>query len=174
MNKLVSIVLMVIFLLFIGCGDDFMKTLPSQKVELSRYLGTWYEIARIPSWFESDLYGVTATYSLKSDGQVEVRNSGYQGNLKGELKTAIGNAWLPNSDESGRLKVSFFWPVAADYVVVELDKDYTYAMVGSGKDYLWILSRTKKLDEATYRTLLERAKALGFNVSKLEKVAQPE
>ncbi len=165
---------LAVAVLLSGCisEDPFVKSLPSKDVELSRYLGTWYEIARIPNWFEKDLVGVTATYTLKPDGEIEVRNEGRIKTLDGEKKTAIGRAWVPDPDQPGRLKVSFFWLVSADYIVVELDKDYQYALVGSGRDYLWILSRTPQMDEAAYQGFLDKATSLGYDISRIEKVKQ--
>ena len=172
---LIFILILGIIALFYGCSNDgFTQSLPAKKIDTSRYLGMWYEIARIPSWFEQDLVGVTATYSLNPDGHMKVCNSGFLKTLDGEKKTAIGDAWTPYSNETGHLKVSFFWPFAADYIVLSVDENYSMALVGSGKDYLWVLSRTPQLDEASYQSLLEKAKGLGFDVSKLEKVMQPQ
>ena len=137
-----------------GCfwGEDpFIKKLPAKQVELSRYLGRWYEIARLPSWFERDLVGVTATYTLKSNGEIEVRNEGFEKTLSGTKKTAVGRAWVPDPAENGRLKVSFFGPFAGDYVVFELDPEYRFALVGSSKDLFWLLSRSPQIDDTLYR-----------------------
>ena len=158
-----------------GCfwGDDpFAKALLAKQVELSRYLGRWYEITRLPSWFENDLVGVTATYTLKSNGEIEVRNEGYEKMLSGPQKTAIGRAWIPDPAQSGRLKVSFFGPFAGDYVVFELDPEYRYALVGSSKDLFWLLSRTPQIDDALYQQLLAKAQAAGYDLTKLIKVEQ--
>ena len=160
-----------------GCfwGEDpFIKKLPAKQVELSRYLGRWYEVARMPSWFENDLVGVTATYTLKSDGEIEVRNEGFEKTLSGAKKTAVGRAWVPDPAQSGRLKVSFFGPFAGDYVVFELDPEYRYAMVGSGKELFWLLSRTPQIDDGLYQELLAKAQAAGYDLSKLIKVEQPK
>ena len=172
--KLILIATILVAITLSGCffEDSFTKSLPAQKVELSKYLGTWYEIARIPNWFEKDLVGVTATYTLKDNGEIEVRNQGYEKTLDGKKKVAVGRAWVPDKRQSGRLKVSFFWLVSADYIVLELDPDYQYAMVGSGKDFLWILSRTPQLDESIYQKLTTQAAALGYDVSRLERVEQ--
>ena len=151
---------------------SWIQSLPHENIDVPRYLGTWYEIARIPNWFEGDLVGVTATYALKPDGHVEVRNAGYVKTLKGEKKTAIGDAWIPNMNETGQLMVSFFWPFAGDYIVLDRDDDYQVALVGSGKDLLWILSRKPVLNDAIYIRLVNKAEKLGFDVSRLEKIPQ--
>jgi len=171
MKNLLSILFLM--LLLFGCnGDSFTEKLPNESINVNLYLGKWYEIARFPNWFEKNLVGVTATYSLKSNGKIQVLNQGYIGTLNGEKKEAIGEAWLADPQNTGRLKVSFFWPFAADYIVLALDDAYTYALVGSNQDYLWILSRTPQLNPDIYDQLVTKAKKLGFDVSKLERVEQ--
>lgn len=142
-------------------------------LDLNRYLGTWYEIARFPHSFEKNLVGVTATYSLREDGKIEVLNQGYKNTLDGEQSKAVGKAKIPNKLEPGKLKVSFFWIFYADYFVLELDENYQYAMIGSSSDkYFWILCRTPQMDSATYEMLLEKARKRGYNLATLEKVPQ--
>lgn len=146
-----------------------------KALDLNRYLGTWYEIARFPHSFEKNLVGVTATYSLRNDGKIKVVNQGYKNTLDGELSVAEGKAKIPDKSQPGKLKVSFFWIFYADYFVLELDENYQYAMIGSSSDnYFWILSRTPQMDSATYEMLLEKARKRGYNLEKLEKVLQPE
>ena len=172
LKKSIFITLLLISLtIFItGCGDNsFTDSLPAKQIDLSRYLGTWYEIARIPNWFEKDLQKVTATYTLKDNGRIEVKNQGTIKSSK-EQKTAIGEAWVDGDYKIGRLQVSFFFLVSAPYVVFELAPDYSYALVGSGKDYLWILSRLPLLDGETYKYLLSKASSAGYDVSRLEKI----
>jgi apolipoprotein D and lipocalin family protein len=129
-----------------------------------KYLGTWYEIARLPNSFEKDMTHVTATYSLKENGKVKVVNKGL---LNEKQKEAIGKAYLAGVPNEGFLKVSFFGPFYADYIIVDLDENYTYAMVASSLEYLWILSREPVLDKVVLDKLLEKAKKLGFDTSKL-------
>jgi len=144
-----------------------------KQLELSRYLGTWYEIARFPHSFEKTLQGVTATYSLREDGKIKVLNQGYEGSINGPLKTAVGKAKIPNPADPSKLKVSFFLFFYADYLVMELDPDYQWALVGSKtENYLWILSRTPKMDPAIYDKLVANAKKRGYDISKLTKVQQ--
>ncbi|OGC25499.1 hypothetical protein A2291_03355 [candidate division WOR-1 bacterium RIFOXYB2_FULL_42_35] len=172
MKKILFILLLPLFLSGCFFEDSFTNNLPAKNVELTKYLGTWHEIARIPNWFERDLVGVTATYSLKDNGEIKVLNQGYKNTLSGEKKVAEGKAWIPNKNQPGRLKVSFFFLVSADYIVLELDPNYQYALVGSGKDYLWILSRSPTLDQAIYQKLLAQAVSLGYDINRLEKVKQ--
>lgn len=146
-----------------------------KELNLNRYLGKWYEIARFPHSFEKNLVGVTATYSLKANGKIEVLNQGFRNTLSGERSRAVGKAKIPNKMEPGRLKVSFFWIFYADYNVFELDDNYQYAMIGSSSDrYFWILCRTPQMDETVYNALLDKARKRGYDLKQLYKVPQPE
>src|SRR3989339_1204669 len=137
-----------------------------RELDLNRYLGTWYEIARFPHSFEKNLQGVTATYSLRRDGKIKVLNQGFKGSLEGKLSTAVGKAKIPDPSQPSKLKVSFFLWFYGDYFVLELDPDYKWAMIGSSTDnFFWILSRTPKMDPAVYQMLLENAKKRGYNIS---------
>jgi apolipoprotein D and lipocalin family protein len=141
-------------------------------LDLQRYLGSWYEIARLPHSFEKDLQQVTATYSLRDDGKIKVLNRGFNAK-KEKWQEAEGKAWIPNPQQPARLRVSFFWIFAADYKVIALDTtDYRYAMVtSSSKEYLWILARQPQLDAQVYEQLLTYARQQGFDLSQLIKVA---
>lgn len=144
-----------------------------KELDLNRYLGTWYEIARFPHSFEKNLVGVTATYSLRDDGKIKVLNQGYKNTLNGELSVAEGKAKIPDKLQPGKLKVSFFWIFYGDYNVLELDENYQYVMIGSSTDkYFWILNRTPQMEVATYEMLLEKARKRGYNLDKLYKVPQ--
>lgn len=144
------------------------------EVDLQKYAGTWYEIARFPHSFEKNLVGVTATYTLRENGKIGVLNQGYKNSLDGKHKKANGKAKVPDPSQPGRLKVSFFLFFYGDYFVLELDQqDYQWAMIGSSTpNYFWILSRTPQMDEDVYQSLLEKARQRGYDLSKLEKVPQ--
>lgn len=151
----------------------FLSGLPSndlptvEEVDLNRYAGLWYEIARLPNSFEKDLQCVTAEYTLKPKGKVEVLNKGFS-SKKGAFKSSKGRAWVPDDKYPGRLKVSFFWPFAGDYYIISLDAEYRYALVGDpGRKYLWILSRTKELDDSIYSRLIETARSQGFDTDQM-------
>ncbi len=144
-----------------------------EHVDVERYMGTWYEIAKFPQRFENGLVGVTATYTLLPNGKVRVMNSGHEGSFGGKLRTAQGKAWIIDPRTNAKLKVSFFWPFAGNYWILELGKDYEYSVVGDpSRKYLWILSRTPQMDETTYIGLLKRLQGMGFDMSKLEKNPQ--
>jgi len=148
-----------------------MKTV--DKVDLNRYMGTWYEIARFPQSFEKGLVGVTATYSFKKNGKVEVLNQGHKDSLTGKLKRAKGFAKLPDPNVPGRLMVYFFWPFGGEYLILDLDDEYRHVLIGSSsKKYLWILCRSPKMDDATFNSLVQKAESLGFDISKIYKVPQ--
>lgn len=161
-------------LLLGGCTGIPDGTRAVTGFELDRYLGKWYEIARLDHSFEEGLDCVTADYSLREDGGVRVINRGV--NLdEGEEDVAEGKAYFAGDEDVGRLKVSFFGPFYAGYNVLELDDDYDWAMVaGPDRDYFWILSRTPTLDDDTYRELVERAAALDFPVDERIDVEQGE
>lgn len=139
-----------------------------KELDLTRYLGTWYEIARFDHRFERDMQGVTAQYSIREDGLIKVLNSGYKKSLDGKCKEAEGKARIPNPAEPAKIEVAFFWNFWGDYYVMELADDYRYALVGSSaKKYLWILSRTPKLPQADLDFIIRRIKERGYDVQKL-------
>lgn len=141
--------------------------------DVNRYLGTWYEIARLDHRFERGLEKISATYSLRDDGGIDVVNQGWSPQTSAWEK-AEGKAYFVGPIDKGSLKVSFFGPFYGGYHIIALDKqDYGYSMVtGPDKSYFWILSRTKQLPEATLHTLLEQAKKLGFATDQLIFVKQ--
>lgn len=137
-----------------------------------RYLGKWFSIARLDHRFERDLEQVTAEYSKREDGGLRVVNRGYNPQTK-EWKSVEGRAYFVDAPDVAALKVTFFWPFYGGYNVIELAPDYSWAMVaGPNRDYLWILSRTPRLDQPTTDRLVGRARALGFPVERLTFVPQ--
>jgi len=154
--------------LVVGCTSVPEGVKPVQGFEADRYLGTWYEIARFDHSFERGLSQITANYSMRDDGGIRVLNRGYNAG-EGEWNEAEGKAYFVEDEQTGHLKVSFFGPFYASYVVAELDKEnYRYSLVtGPDKTYLWILARTPELPQDVLDSLLGKAKALGFDTSKL-------
>lgn len=148
---------------------------PVNNFELDRYLGTWYEIARLDLRFEWGLSQVSATYSRRSDGGLDVLNRGFASQT-GKWKEAKGRAYFVGDPTVARLKVTFFWPFYGGYNVIELDREnYDYALIsGPNKNYLWILARTRQLDKATLQNLINTANQLGFDTSQLIYVDQQE
>lgn len=145
---------------------------PVSNFDSARYLGKWYEIARLDHRFERGLSQVSAEYSKREDGSIRVLNRGYD-EEKREWKDTEGKAKFVEGPTVGYLKVSFFGPFGGSYVVTDLDPEYRHALVtGNDRSYLWILSRTPTMDEATKKRLLDKAQALGYDTSKLIWVKQ--
>ena len=159
--------------MLLGCVRLPEGIKPVEGFAVQRYLGQWYEIARLDHSFERGLTRVTATYSLRPDGGLKVVNRGYSA-AKNTWKTAEGKAFFVNQPDTGYLKVSFFGPFYGSYVVVDLDqKNYQYALIaGPNKSYLWLLSRTPTLEPAIQSALLAKAQALGFDLTPLIQVDQ--
>ena len=169
--KINFFILLIMSFSIFGCSPK--KQLNTVKlVELTKYSGQWYEIARLPNSFEKDLQCVTANYSLKENGGVLVVNKGFN-TKKEKWEEAKGNAKVPDADKPGEIRVSFFRPFYGDYYIMELDSDYKHVLVGSpSREYLWILSRSKVLEDNIYNNYLEIAKSRGFDVSTLHKTLQ--
>jgi len=163
------------------CGGFAGSLLAAEKplqtvpyVDLQRYLGTWYEIATIPASFQKNCVAVTATYTPRSDGAIGVVNRCRKFTLDGKEKSVKGKAWVVDEKTNAKLKVQFFWPFRGDYWIIELDRDYQYAVVGHpGRGYLWILSRRSQMDESLYSQLLEKVTAQGYDAKRIVKTLQP-
>jgi apolipoprotein D and lipocalin family protein len=143
------------------------------SVDLNRYKGLWYEIARLPFFFERKLKCTSATYTLREDGRITVLNKGNYLTDPKKSTSSQGVAWIPDKNSPAKLKVQFFWPFSGDYWILELDKDYRYVLVGDpSHKYLWILAREKKMDEKTYSMLLNKAVENGYDVKSIIRVEQ--
>jgi apolipoprotein D and lipocalin family protein len=140
--------------------------------DAKRYMGTWYELARIEHSFEKGLTQVSAQYSLNDDGTVAVVNRGYDASKK-EWRQANGKARFLSDPGVAALKVSFFGPFYGGYNVVSLDDQYqTSLVIGNSLDYFWLLSRSKSIPEQQFRRLLEKAQSLGVDLSQVQVVPQ--
>jgi apolipoprotein D and lipocalin family protein len=162
-----------LFILLAGCVGIPDSVTPVKGFDVTRYLGTWYEIARLDHSFERGLERVEAHYSLAADGTIRVVNRGFNP-ASNSWKEAVGRASFIADADTGRLKVSFFGPFYGSYNIIELDKkDYSYALVcGPNRSYLWILARAPVPDAAIISARVEKAKALGFETEKLIYVKQ--
>ena len=158
----------MILALLSGCTGSPYGVSVVTGFELDRYLGSWYEIARLDHSFERGLSAVTADYSLRDDGGVHVINRGFSSE-SGEWDDAIGKAYFVGASDVGQLNVSFFGPFYGGYNILELDKhDYQYSLVaGPNRDYLWILSRTPQMEPNVLQSLVNRAGELGFATDEL-------
>ena len=169
MKPLARMILVSSLVLAAGCVSvPKVDNTPVAALDLNRYLGEWYEIARFDHSFERGVEQAKANYTQNADGTIKVVNSGVK---NGKPKTAIGKG--KTTDTPGLLRVSFFGPFYADYRVMLIDKEYTRALVGSGSaDYLWILSRTSGLSETAKSELLAEARRRGYDTSKFIWVEQ--
>ncbi|HDL7645687.1 TPA: lipocalin family protein [Yersinia enterocolitica] len=162
-------------LLSVACGVTPPKDVKIvDNFQLPRYLGTWYEIARLDHSFERGLDYVTANYSPRDDGGVKVINRGYN-TKKQQWQESIGKAYFIGSPQQAALKVSFFGPFYGGYNVIDLDDEYQHALIaGPNREYLWILSRTPTIDNQTRDRLVSVAKHYGFPVEELIWIKQGE
>ena len=179
-TKLAAAVLLASALAVGGCTSLLSKHAvgntavpqPAKPVELSRYLGHWYELARYEQGFQKDCDGVTADYALREDGKVEVINTCRKPD--GSIKRATGKAKVVDTATGAKLKVSFFGPFYGDYWVLDHADDYSWSIVGEGSGrYLWLLSRDAAPGQAKLDMLIGRAKALGYDTSMLRITRQP-
>ena len=161
-----SLILICIMFLFTACSSKNPPLQTVEKVDLERYLGTWYEIARYEHFFEKDCKNVSANYSIMDEETIKVINKCTKIQTN-EKKEAMGRAYAIDETNS-KLKVSFFRPFYGDYWVLILDENYEYAVVGTpNREYLWILARDKKLPLKIQNDILEKLPSLGFVISKL-------
>ncbi len=159
--------------MLLGCVYSQKTPSVESSVNLKRYSGTWFEIARLPNSFEKKLKCITATYTIRNDGKITVLNQGHNINNPAKSSSAKGVAWIPDLKIPAKLKVQFFWPFSGDYWIIHLDKDYRYVLVGDPSyKYLWILCRENKMDEASYKMLLSKAVENGYDVKNIIRVEQ--
>jgi len=173
MKKMAITVGFFLTLLLNSCTGVPKGLEPVSGFELNRYLGKWYEIARLDHSFEQNMSNVTAHYSKKEDGEIVVINRGFDSKT-GEWKEIVGHGRFIGNESVGSLKVSFFGPFYGGYHIIALDKeDYSYAMVaGPSRSYLWILARDKTLNPETLSDLVSKAKQWGFKTEALIYVKQ--
>jgi apolipoprotein D and lipocalin family protein len=169
-----SVAMIAAFSWFVGgCAPAKPPPKTVSHVDLSRYVGLWYEIARYPAWFEKDCVGVTAQYSMNPNGTIKVVNSARLHTLDGPIKNAVGRARVVDKTTNARLKVTFFWPFEGDYWIIELGEKYEYSVVSDPRrQYLWILSRTPSMDEGQYQSILKSVQDMGYDPAKLTRTAQ--
>jgi apolipoprotein D and lipocalin family protein len=148
-----------------SAGKPPVQVMPS--VDLQRYTGKWYEIARLPNSFQKKCAAeVTATYSLRKDGKIEVLNECRE--ASGKMKSARGKAKVADPLTNAKLRVTFFWPFYGDYWILDVGPNYEYAIVGEPKrKYCWILSRTPEIPESLYQELTKKIAAQGYDTDKL-------
>jgi apolipoprotein D and lipocalin family protein len=164
-----------------GCGISTTERLglgPLKTVgyvEVERYLGTWYEMARFPQSFQEGCVASTATYTLRDDGLIDVLNTCRRETTDGEERTAEGLARVVDDETNAKLEVTFFLFFWGDYWIIDLAEDYGWAVVGHpSRDYLWILSRNTTLDAEVYAGILGRLTDQGYEIERLVETPQPK
>lgn len=164
-----------------GCGtttsrNDLPELRTVPQVDLTRYVGTWYEIASFPQPFQRGCTGTTATYTLQPDGRIEVLNRCRKNSLDGKREmSAAGRARGCGSHHQRKTQGQLFRPFWGDYWIIDLGPDYEYAVVGHpSRDYLWILSRTPRMDGTLYDAILARLREQGYEVGRLNRTLQPQ
>ncbi|MDE3145486.1 MAG: lipocalin family protein [Bacteroidota bacterium] len=148
-----------------------VQTVPN--VDLRKYAGKWFEIASYPQPFQKGCHCTTAEYSLSDKGYVIVENRCNRNSINGKQSYIKGKAFVDKNSGNAKLKVQFFWPFKGKYWIIDLADDYSYAVVSNPtKKYLWILSRTSKMNEDVYQQIISRLKEKGFDLNKLQKTVQ--
>jgi len=164
-------------LILAGCASGPEGLAPLQTVapvDVQRYLGRWYEIARFQHRFEKSIVGATAEYSLLEDGRIRVVNSGFKKDLNGRYTEVRAVAWVPDASRPGALKVRFFGLFTSDYLIFGLDQEsYSWALVGAdSRDFLWFLARTPEIGDELFERMKEIARSQGYDLSGLYEVPQ--
>ncbi len=170
----ISLILSFVLLYSTSCTSNLKKSeVPLQTVpyvDLTKYTGTWYEIARFPHRFQEGCINTSATYTIRGDGKIDVLNKCQIGSPDGKFKTAHGVARIVDNKTNSKLKVTFFWPFSGHYWIIDLGKDYEYAVVGHpDRKYLWILSRRPSMDEELYMNIIEKLKQQNYDTGRLIK-----
>ena len=139
-----------------------------EQMDLGRFMGDWFVVASIPTYFEKDAYNPVERYSLNTDGSVKTIFSYNKGSIEGPSKSMNAIGYIPDSEKPSIWEMQFVWPLRADYRVVYLSPDYEFTIVGRTKrDYLWIMSREQPVPEAEFNLLMERAAELGYSLDKV-------
>ena len=148
-----------------------LETVP--YVDLNKYAGKWYEIASYPQRFQKGCHCTTAEYTMSEKGYVIVENRCNKDSVNGKQSYIKGKAFVEKGSGNSKLKVQFFWPFKGKYWIIDLADDYSYAVVSHpNKKYLWILSRTSKMDDMIYQQITSKLKTKGFDLSKLQATKQ--
>lgn len=169
MRKLISAISSA---LLAGCQNN--SVMPSvSHVDLQRFMGDWYVIANIPTYPEKGAHNAVESYRLTSDGSIATTFSFNAKGFSGERKTFTSTAYVINTNSNAEWGMQFVWPFKAEYLIVYLDDDYQYTIIGRTKrDYLWIMARTPDIPAAEFERILARTRELGYDVGKIEKVPQ--
>ena len=174
MNRiLLSTLALGIGLVLSACASTRPTIPPVANVDLQRFMGDWYVIAHIPSLPEREAWNAVESYRLDDEGRIRTTFQFRKGSFDAPLKTMEPVGRVVPGTNNAVWDMQFVWPIQAEYVIVDLSADYSQTVIGRSKrDYLWIMARTPIIAEADYAALVEKAKALGYDTSKLRKVPQ--
>ena len=161
--------LIALFCTFLaGCGGNYPPLDTVESVDLERYAGTWYEIARLPNSFQKDCWNSTAEYQIIDSETIRVINRCEEDSVGGEIDDVTGKAWVVEGSGNAKLKVSFFWPFKGDYWILLLDDDYRWVAVGTpSREYLWIMAREPYPSYLPLDWIKQELRKKGFDVTKL-------
>lgn len=168
---LISFIILLLTMTTNNSQAQTLQTVPN--VDLNKYAGKWYEIASYPQYFQKGCNCTTAEYTLSDKGYVIVENRCNKDSVNGKQSYIKGKAFVEAGSGNAKLKVQFFWPFKGKYWIIDLANDYSYAVVSHpNKKYLWILSRTAKMEDAVYEQIISRLISKGFDISKLQNTKQ--
>ncbi len=171
--KYASQILSILFFMFSFFHSNAQEIQTVAHVDLEKYAGKWFEIASFPQRFSKGCTCSTANYTLTKKGFVMVENRCNRDTINGKESYVKGKAFVVPNSENSKLKVQFFWPFKGKYWIIELASDYSYAVVGHPNfNFLWILSRTPKMEESTYQQIISRVKLKGFDITKIRLTTQ--
>lgn len=170
-NKLLICLITLTFLTPAIMNSQLLKTVAN--VDLKKYSGKWFEIASFPQRFQKGCHCTTAEYTISDKGYVIVENRCNRDSVNGKQSYIKGKAFIEKDSGDAKLKVQFFWPFKAKYWIIDLADDYSYAVVSHpNKKYLWVLSRTPKMESEIYQKIIVRLKEKGFDLTKIEMTIQ--
>ena len=165
--------LLILFIVMSTTIADSQTLQTVANVDLEKYSGKWYEIASYPQRFQKGCNCTTAEYTLTEKGYVIVENRCNRDSVKGKQSYIKGKAFVEKNSGNAKLEVQFFWPFRGKYWIIDLADDYSFAVVSHpNKKYLWILSRTPKMNDAVYQQIISRLKQKGFDLTKLQITTQ--
>ncbi|MCB2206026.1 lipocalin family protein [bacterium] len=171
--KRIPVLLTLTMIAIAGCGGSYPPLETVERVDLERYAGKWYEIARLPNSFQEDCWNSTAEYTLIDDETVRVINRCEEDSVGGEIDDVEGKAWVVEGSNNAKLKVSFFWPFKGDYWILMLDDAYQWVAVGTpSREYLWIMARDPQPDYLPLDRIKQELARKGFDVTKL--ISRPD
>ncbi len=170
MMRILQLIFMVFALVISGCAVTTPPPTTAKSVNLSSYMGKWYEIASFPNRFQRGCRCTMAQYTLRNDGTVAISNTCLKGNNQ---SLAQGKAWVAERGDNSKLKVQFFWPFRANYWILAVSPNYQYALVGTpNRKYLWLLARHPSMAQGDYQQWIMIAKQKGYDVTKLQRTMQ--